>query len=1187
MKKLEETILFKHFERIATPEQVTLVTSNTKKAADRLFLVRDTFPTYTLHNEQHVLNVIDLMEKILGERIDNLDPLEYAILILGAYYHDIGMVFTNNERESIQNEIEFEHFIRKYPKAHLRILEFQDENPANNNQIPEDVAEWYCRWIHPDRSANYVNNHTELLWKNFPINDSIAAICKSHGYSIVEVYKWNSISTDFLGRVDLLFCSIILRLADILDFDNSRSPEEVYNYLGLSKRNTKRDSISDVEWLKHLCSLGFIFTSTNRNDRYPIKFASAPDEPAVEYDVREFLNTIESELDICNATLKFCSSRWQNFHLPLTINRSDIKSKGYTYGEFRFTLQQDQILNLLMGENLYSDPYAFVRELVQNAIDTTRHREIYEISKGNVNFISQPIVFSTWNDSDGYTWLRIDDSGMGMNEEIISNYFLKVGQSYYNSEQFKVEQINLRAKSNIDFMPISRFGIGILSCFIIGDQIELSSRRVTVTPERNALRMTMSGLSSFFVLKKESEKHTCIPMPNQHKSNETYRGINDFGTSISIRLNSKKDRADFNLKNILNGYIVVSPVQIKYNEEIIGGNYNELIENEWCKYAEYTMKESEQIDIENAIDVKFSEPLKIVFSPLNLTGNSPNKKFKGQAIVGYVKYPPQNINAIYNSSDSIKRDIYLKRNDSDGKISLHVKYENRDILNALQRKYGYNFDEEYYESIRRKLRHSLERIERMRGNSTANLIYHQIRDMLDGGKIQSLSRSNEVGINFFPNKKELIKKALQFKKLADTSQSFAIDEFESFCENISSSFGDDAGYSLYKYVDAIRHKDHVFAEKLWNRFNNSIPEFVNKDSVNQELQLIYDEAISFTKFRDEYKNAKREFSINLDDLSIIFNEKFKQIKLHWLSHNGIYVPTKDKDNFKLNINCPIQNSFIYYNLALMDSLRPDLSISRDELRGLNWNIYSTINYSFSKSLSSLKLPDLIIKPDIFSNIYDHSSFLFGNLHNDPLLTSNKFWAVEKIFRINSQLYSLVDLRESVKKKENILFELPIEVHKTYNCGKYESSHPSFLQYCKAALVQIGLNVELNAKADKLIIVDENIPIFEEHFKYYPPLFFIKYKNEKHLRNKNNPINSCHPFAKWLIKNSEILFLKYPGLLERIRASISKDIIYDWNNECIKTIISEINSILKRLDSLNFDDRPVKGIYLKEEDFVIV
>ncbi|TLU83499.1 MAG: hypothetical protein FDX30_10740 [Chlorobium sp.] len=749
MKKLEETLLFKHFEKDASPEQITLITTNAKKAADRLILVRDTFPTYTLHNEQHVLNVIDLMGKLLGEKIDYLDSLEIAILILSAYYHDIGMVFTNEDRESIQNEIEFDQFIRKYPKAHLRILEFQEEKPTNKNQIPEDVAEWYCRWIHPDRSATYASNYNELLWDNFPINDSIAAVCKSHGYSIEEVYKWESVSIDFLGKVDLLFCSIILRLADILDFDNSRSPEEVYNYLGLSKRKNKRDSISDVEWLKHLCSLGFIFTSTNRNDRYPIKFASAPDEPAVEFDVREFLNIIESEFDKCNAVLKFCSSRWQNFHLPLTINRSDIKSKGYTYGEFRFTLQQDQILNLLMGENLYSDPYAFVRELVQNAIDTTRHREIYEISKGNVNFVSQPIVFSTWNDSDGYTFLRIDDYGMGMNEEIITNYFLKVGQSYYQSEQFKVEQINLKAKSNIDFMPVSRFGIGILSCFIVGDQIELSSRRITETPERNALRMTMSSLSSFFVLKKESEKHACLSMPNQYKSNEIYRNINDFGTSISIRLNSKKERADFNLKNILNDYIVVSPVQIKYNDELIGGNYNEVIDNKWCKYSEYAIKESDQVDIENVIGVKFTEPLKIIISPLNLTENSPNKKFKGQAIIGYVKYPSHNVGEIFNSSDTIKRDIILTRNDSNGKISLKINYENKDALRELKGKYSYENEGQYYESIRIRLEYILKKIERNRGKRFAESIYRQIRDILEGGRIRSLASLNEKGVNIF------------------------------------------------------------------------------------------------------------------------------------------------------------------------------------------------------------------------------------------------------------------------------------------------------------------------------------------------------------------------------------------------------------------------------------------------------
>lgn len=1184
MKKLEETLLYKSFVSQATPEQITLVNTKSKNAADRLMLVRDTFPTYTLHNEQHVINVIDLMGKILGNRIEDINSLELAILILSAYYHDIGMVYSDDERISIQKEIEFNKFLKKYPIAQLKIYEFQNEAATNRELIPDDIAEWYCRWIHPDRSSDYVNNHCELLWDNFPINEAIAAVCKSHGYNVSEIYKWDSISIDFLGEVDLLFCSILLRLADILDFDNSRSPEEVYNYLGLSKRKNKRDSISDVEWMKHLCSLGFIFTSTNRNERYPIKFASAPDEPAVEYDVREFLNIIENEFDKCNAILKFCSSKWQNFYLPLMINRSDIKSKGYTYGEFRFTLQQDQILSLLMGENLYSDFYAFIRELAQNAIDTTRHRVVYEKSKGNDTFQPHPILFSTWNDNEGYTWLRIDDNGMGMSEEIITNYFLKVGQSYYQSEQFKVEQIKLKAKANIDFMPISRFGIGILSCFIIGDRIELSTRRVTDSPERNALRMTMNGLNSFFVLKKESEKHACQPMPNQNNTSETYRGKNEFGTSISIRLNSKKDRADFNLAKILNNYIVVSPVKIKLDDKFIGGSYNDVLVNKWSQHKEYKISESEQEDIEKVVGVKFSEPLKVVITPLDLTGISPTDKFKGQAIVGYVKIPEHQLEDFYYHNASIKKSIVLERNTS-GSIRIKAEYENRDQIDKLRRKYGYRDERDYYRSIREKLDRTMYKLEKFRSSRNTEFIYRQIRDLLESGSVKPLREINEIGINLFLNKKDLISKAQKYKTLVQQNKSINREEFELFCKSIDSQLNDDIGYSLYKYVDAVTHKDHLFSEELWDRFIASIPEFNNDNSLNQELQMIYKEAISYNKVRQEFRDSEKDITIELTKLSEKFTKDIQQIKLHWLSHNGIYIPTKGKDNLKLEINNPIKKGFIYFNMALIDSLRPDLSISRDELRGFNWNIYSTINYSFSKSVSSLALPSLIVDVDIFKNIYDQSNFLLGNLLNDPLLQSDNSWALETIFKVDNLEYSLVNLRSSISKKNKMFLEVPLEIHRTYNLGEYDSD-PSFLNYCKAALIQIGLNTVFDSNKKKIRIIDGGIPNDAEYVKYYPPLFFMKYNSKKHLRNRNNPINSIHPFAEWLISNTEILYSKYPGLLERIRISLSRQIItYGSGKENINLIIKDINSILQRLIDFNYDDKPTKNIFLKKGDFV--
>lgn len=56
------------------------------------------------------------------------------------------------------------------------------------------------------------------------------------------------------------------------------------------------------------------------------------------------------------------------------------------------------------------------------------------------------------NDMD----VRCRDDGIGMDEYVLGNYFSVLGKSYYNSSDFK--------NKGIDMPPISKFGIGILSC---------------------------------------------------------------------------------------------------------------------------------------------------------------------------------------------------------------------------------------------------------------------------------------------------------------------------------------------------------------------------------------------------------------------------------------------------------------------------------------------------------------------------------------------------------------------------------------------------------------------------------------------------------------------------------------------------------------------------------------------------
>lgn len=85
---LEETALWKEymkrkevdFERHAWVKEVY------EYAANYLKDVRRTFGNYTLHDETHILNVLDAMGGLLGNQVMNLSDGELELLIFGCKF---------------------------------------------------------------------------------------------------------------------------------------------------------------------------------------------------------------------------------------------------------------------------------------------------------------------------------------------------------------------------------------------------------------------------------------------------------------------------------------------------------------------------------------------------------------------------------------------------------------------------------------------------------------------------------------------------------------------------------------------------------------------------------------------------------------------------------------------------------------------------------------------------------------------------------------------------------------------------------------------------------------------------------------------------------------------------------------------------------------------------------------------
>lgn len=597
--------------------------------------VIETFPTYTLHNSMHADNVLAAMGLLLGSDVQSLSALEAALLILSAHFHDVGMVFSEDERQTVTNDEPYwSEFLRTNPDSFLAM--------QGNALPPIAEVERYCRWRHADRVFHFLRtlNRELLHWGTFDIGEVLGTLCLSHVRPTGWIGENAVLATNFHADSDLKFLALILRLADILDFDRSRSPESVYSYLGISRRETPREQASDIEWRKHLCSEGFIFPD-ERPTGYNLGFLAAPDDPAVEDDLRHFLDVIENEFRECGGLLSQCSRRWRGFSLPAGIDRSNITSTGYRFGQYTLTLDKDQVISLFSGENLYvNTPYVFVRELLQNAIDTTRHRVVVERARGRADFLPEPIRIDAWIDHIGCQWVRIDDCGMGMDEAIIRNFLLRVGSSYYTSSQFRADLLRAGADAGMRIRPISRFGIGLLSCFLEGDLIEISTLRLEPSGGQGVpIRLSIRGQHGYYVL--QTPYLDASPMPSRLGRDDGYR-LNA-GTSIAVRFSPAKEAAVFDLDSLLKKWVLVSPVPIVHGEKSVGESA-QLAEIPWAPQVSVVLTHQQMQELSDFIGCEVATPLEVELYPFNLTRYSTDPNIRGQMLAAAFRENPEWLN---------------------------------------------------------------------------------------------------------------------------------------------------------------------------------------------------------------------------------------------------------------------------------------------------------------------------------------------------------------------------------------------------------------------------------------------------------------------------------------------------------------------------------------------------------------
>ncbi|KKZ71520.1 hypothetical protein VO63_23450 [Streptomyces showdoensis] len=161
-----------------------------------------------------------------------------------------------------------------------------------------------------------------------------------------------------------------------------------------------------------------------------------------------------------------------------------VPSEGAFDGYARFRGDGRRMLDLAMGVQLYKSRDLAVRELYQNALDACRYRRArgeYLDRTGPPS--SSPyrgrIAFAQGVDDDGREYLECRDDGVGMGDAELRGVFSRAGSRFAEQLEFTLERADWeRLDPPVTLYPNSRFGIGVLSYFMLADDIRVTTCRM-------------------------------------------------------------------------------------------------------------------------------------------------------------------------------------------------------------------------------------------------------------------------------------------------------------------------------------------------------------------------------------------------------------------------------------------------------------------------------------------------------------------------------------------------------------------------------------------------------------------------------------------------------------------------------------------------------------------------------------
>jgi len=507
------------------------------------------FREYTRHEISHVDRLLEMLAWIVPPAtLSRMTVADYLMTTLAVYFHDLGMLVTRDEFEQRDKS--------KFPEFKSTIFDGDEGKNYRDkvNKMPTDEAERFLyqefvRQNHAERIRLWVTgkSHKDLGLADRVVKEvngllsglegrfrrDLGIICESHHlYDLQDLDKYKTSQPYGPGlqeTANLQYCAILLRTTDLLHVTRDRAPSISFRMINPS------DPKSIEEWHKQMPVISVrpkpgVDKEGDVDPSAPmdtIEVSGLFDEPQGFFSLTAYLAYAGKELRRSNEWAELAKKRKSvTYDFPWrVIDDSGLEADGFINRQFEFTLDQAKILDLLTGQTLYNDTTVVLRELVQNSLDAIRLQWEHE-----TGFVKDGDVEIMWDTKTRL--LTILDNGTGMTQQTIDAHFLKVGSSYYQDEEFR--------KAHPAFSAISRFGIGVLSAFMISDEIEVTTCH---EDEEHARTLSLRSVHGKYLVRLVDKNSGALP-----------ERILPHGTQIALRVRPSAELKD--LDSILSRWIV-------------------------------------------------------------------------------------------------------------------------------------------------------------------------------------------------------------------------------------------------------------------------------------------------------------------------------------------------------------------------------------------------------------------------------------------------------------------------------------------------------------------------------------------------------------------------------------------------------------------------------------------------------